>query len=153
MPFSTEISMHEPCIWDFGTDDEIYPTADETMAMLFEVEYMFTQANFDEGNTLNLTDIEMSSLHLRKSSLLCILKHYNDSLKHANIAVNLNPSAASYYRLGISSYLLSDFENSSKSFYKSQEYDGASYKIINALNVVALRCRSRKDRGAFVQPL
>lgn len=143
--------MHEPCLWDFGSEDEIHPTADETMAMLFEVEYMFTQAEHD--TSLKLGNEEIASLHLRKSSLLCVLKHYADARKHAEYAVDLYPSAPSYYRLGIACYLTSDFESSSKAFYKAQEYDVASHKIIRALNVVALRCRSRKDRGAFVQPL
>jgi len=93
---------------------------------------------------------DRAALHMRKSSIYCILDQHVEAKHEADLAVRLNPCAASYYRLGVTQYLLSEFEDSSQSFRAANRMDPASGKIVLAIQKLGVRCRSRKDRDVFI---
>ena len=140
--------MHAPCLKDLSTAEEKIPDTDVVLSLLFEVEYMLTQAENDLS--LELLPPDKAVLYLRKASILCLLNKVPEAKYYAELAVNLAPSAASYYRLGVTCYLLSEFEASSNAFMEAYDYDVASSKIQHALDILALRCRSIKDKAAFI---
>ena len=140
--------MHAPCLKDLSTAEEKIPETEVVLSLLFEVEYMLTQAENDPS--LELLPQDKAVLYLRKANILCLLNKITEAKYYAELAVSLAPSAASFYRLGVTCYLLSEFEASSKAFMDAYDYDVASSKIQHALDVLALRCRSIKDKGAFI---
>ena len=140
--------MHPPCLRDLATPEEEIPDTDVALTLLFEVEYMFAQTEFDEA--LKAQTEELAALHQRKASILCLLDKPGEAKASAEEAVSLYPSASTYYRLGVCQYLLSDFEAASTSFRAANRLDPASAKISLALTKLSVRMCSRKDRSVFI---
>jgi tetratricopeptide (TPR) repeat protein len=145
---ATALCMHPPCLKDLTTPDEILPTTEVALTMLFEVEFMIAQAENDTNLKAQAEDL--AALHMRKSSIFCILDKPFEAKEEADRAVQLNPCAASYYRLGVTQYLLSEFEDASHSLRAANRLDPASAKIVLAIQKLGIRCRSRKDRAVFI---
>lgn len=148
---AASICMTPPSLKDLACSQDEVPNIETAKAMLLEVSFLLQQV--DKEDDLKMSNDEISTLHMRKSSVLSLLHRPVEAKHHADIAVYYNPSAASYYRLGVANYMLGMFDAASEAFMRANEKDVSSSQIRRALEMTALRCQSKKDRACFIEEL
>jgi tetratricopeptide (TPR) repeat protein len=145
------LSLAEPSIRDFAINDPDCLYCDDVARILAWMEhanYLLSIARKDPDLRHNLDDI--SSLILRKSVLACCLEDFESAKSYALEALEVQPSALGYFRLGCAQYCLSEFKGAMDSLLHAEKLEPANAHIQRAMEVCMARTLSVKDRVPVV---
>jgi tetratricopeptide (TPR) repeat protein len=93
-----------------------------------------------------IDEFDISNLWLRKSTILCTMGNYEESLECAQMSLDTAESPLGYFRLGCALYCMGDFDRALSMMLQANEEDGGNIHIEHGLQVILARMRSRKDR-------